>query len=211
MNAATDATTSPGTLPRHEDLVEERLVLWYFVAALTFMFVSMLAGLLMGLQLLRHNPLPAVEYFSPGRWRMIHTNAIAYGFLANAFLGIMHWVIPRLTVRPVLSRPMSYFIFAAWQIVVLSTAVGLMLGQARGLEWGETPVWIDPVALLGLLLVAINFGAPIFAGAGADVQRCGITWRRLWSGRSSRMRWGTSCRNILCVVRRRSGGRFVHP
>ncbi len=161
MNAATDITAAERTLPRHQDLVEERLVLWYFVAALTFMFLSMLAGILMGLQLLRHNPLPAVEYFSPGRWRMIHTNAIAYGFLANAFLGIMHWVIPRLTLRPVLSRPLSYLIFAAWQIVVLATAVGLVLGQAQGLEWGETPVWIDPVALLGLLLVAINFGAPI--------------------------------------------------
>ena len=58
------------------------------------MTVSMLAGLLMGLQLLRHNPFPAIELLSPGRWRMVHTNAIAYGFLANAFLGMMHWVIP---------------------------------------------------------------------------------------------------------------------
>ena len=142
-------------------MVEERLVLWYFAAALTFMTISMLAGILMGLQLLRHNPLPSIEYLSPGRWRMIHTNAIAYGFLANGFLGIMHWVVPRLTLRPVFSRPLSYFIFAAWQFVVLATAVGLVLGEAQGLEWGETPVWIDPVAQLGLLLVAINFGAPI--------------------------------------------------
>jgi cytochrome c oxidase cbb3-type subunit 1 len=45
--------------------------------------------------------------------------------------------------------------------VVLSTAVGILLGQAQGLEWGETPVWIDPLALAGLLLVAINFMAPV--------------------------------------------------
>ena len=32
---------------------------------------------------------------------------------------------------------------------------------AQGLEWGETPFWIDPVALLGLILVGVNFMTPI--------------------------------------------------
>ncbi|MCA9108846.1 MAG: cbb3-type cytochrome c oxidase subunit I, partial [Planctomycetaceae bacterium] len=103
---------------------------------------------------------------SPGRWRMVHTNAIAYGFLANAFLGMLHWVVPRLTLRPVFDRRLSLAIFVAWQGVVVATAVGLLLGEAQGLEWGETPVWIDPVAQLGLLLVAINFMAPIMKQKG---------------------------------------------
>ncbi len=148
-------------VPRHEDLVEERLVLWYFLAALGYLFVSMLGGFLMGFQLVRVSPLAGIELFSPGRWRMVHTNAIAYGFLANAFLGALHWVVPRLTLHPVLDRRLSYFIFAAWQVVVLSTAAGILLGEAQGLEWGETPIWIDPLALAGLVLVAINFMAPI--------------------------------------------------
>jgi cytochrome c oxidase cbb3-type subunit 1 len=154
-------SASPPALPRHEDLVDERLVAWYFIAAIVYMSVSFVGGLLMALQLIRHNPLMDIELLSPGRWRMIHTNAIAYGFLANAFLGALHWSVPRLTLKPVLSRPLSYFIFIAWQVVVLSTAVGIMFGQAQGIEWGETPVWIDPLALAGLLLVAVNFMAPI--------------------------------------------------
>ena len=155
-------------LPRHQELVDERLVFWYFVAALFFMFTSMLGGLLMALQLLRINPLSGNELLSPGRWRMIHTNAIAYGFLANAFLGSLHWVVPRLTLRPVanfklpgLNVGLSWAIFWAWQFVVAATAVGIALGQAQSLEWGETPVWIDPIALVGLLLVAVNFIVPI--------------------------------------------------
>jgi cytochrome c oxidase cbb3-type subunit 1 len=152
--------------PRHEELVEERLVLWYFLAALGYMFISMIGGLLMGLQLQRHYPFRGIELLSPGRWRMIHTNAIAYGFIANAFLGMLHWAVPRLTLRPVYSRWLSYAIFAAWQVVVLATAGGILLGEAQGLEWGETPVWIDPVALLGLLLVAVNFVAPIARTSG---------------------------------------------
>src|SRR5262245_10258087 len=161
-----DGTASSQPMPRHEDLVEERLVLWYFIAALTFMFVSMLAGLLMATQLQRMNPLRGIELFSPGRWVMIHTNTILYGFLANAFLGILEWAVPRLTMKPVLSRRLSYAIFFAWQAVVLATAVGILLGEAQGVEWGETPVWIDPIALAGLLLVAINFMAPIATTKG---------------------------------------------
>jgi len=149
-----------------DGLVDKRIVSMYFIAAVTFMTAAMLAGLLMALQLVRWNPLNGVELLSPGRWRMLHTNAIAYGFLANAFLGALHWAIPRLTLKPVLSRPFSYLIFAAWQIVVLATAIGLVLGEAQGLEWGETPVWIDPLAQLGLLLVAINFMTPIIKAKG---------------------------------------------
>lgn len=146
---------------RVENLVDERLVLYYLVASLVYLTVSLSGGLLMALQLLNHNPLRGIELFSPGRWRMIHTNAVAYGFIATAFLGILHWAIPRLTLRPVLDRRLSWFIFWAWQVVVLSTAGGILFGQAQGVEWGETPVWIDPLALAGLLLVAINFLVPI--------------------------------------------------
>ena len=75
-------------------LVETRLVLWYFIAALTFLLVWMLGGILMALQLVSWNPLKGMELFSPGIWRMVHTNAVAYGFLANAFLGCLHWAVP---------------------------------------------------------------------------------------------------------------------
>lgn len=163
----------PRNLPEHKDLVIEQLVIWYFLASLGYLTISMLGGFLMGLQLVDSNPLRGIEWLSPGRWRMIHTNAIAYGFLANAFLGALHWVVPRLTLRPVLHRGLSYFIFAAWQVVVLSTAIGIMLGEAQGLEWGETPTWIDPLALVGLLLVAINFLTPI-------VQTRGPMYVTLW-------------------------------
>ena len=182
------ATLDPAALPRHEDIVDERLVRWFFIASLCYLGLSMLGGLLMALQLTHWNPLVGIELLSPGRWRMVHTNAVAYGFLANGFLGMLHWAVPRLTLQRVASRVLSYFIFVAWQLVVVSTAVGIIVGPtlqnqpwvqplsekfhiafslgAQGLEWGETPFWIDPVALIGLALVAINFLVPIGRARG---------------------------------------------
>ena len=49
----TEATTLPDESPRHADLVDERLVRWYFYAALTYLSISMLGGLLMALQLVQ--------------------------------------------------------------------------------------------------------------------------------------------------------------
>ncbi|MFO0909088.1 MAG: cbb3-type cytochrome c oxidase subunit I [Isosphaeraceae bacterium] len=153
-------------VPRHAELVNEPVVIAFFLAALGYLIISMLGGFLMGFQLVRISPFAGMEIFSPGRWRMIHTNAVAYGFLANAFLGALEWAVPRLTLRPVLDKRLSWFIFAAWQFVVLATAVGILFGHAQALEWGETPVWIDPLAQVGLLLVAINFMAPIVKQTG---------------------------------------------
>jgi cytochrome c oxidase cbb3-type subunit 1 len=170
-------------VPRHEDLVDQGIVVAYFLFALGYLALSMLAGLLMSLQLVYWNPLNGLELFSPGRWRMVHTNVIAYGFLANAFLGALHWAVPRLVLKPVLDWRLSWFILIAWQVVVLGTGVGIVLGPtlqaniagleslpfslgAQGLEWGETPTWIDPLALAGLALVAVNFMAPIVRTGG---------------------------------------------
>ncbi len=143
------------------ELVDRKLVFWHLVAAMFFLGVSILAGFLFSLQFLQQYPFEGIEIFSPGRWRMVHTNGVAYGFLANAFLGALYWAVPRLTLRPVLHRGLSWFIFWAWQAIVLATAGGLVLGQAQALEWGETPTWVDPVAMLGLILVAFNFMIPI--------------------------------------------------
>lgn len=148
------------------NLVDEPLVLAFLVAALAYLLIAMLAGMLYSLQFLQSYPFPNSEFWSPGRWRFIHTNGVAYGFIANAFLGALHWAVPRLTFRPVLSRHLSWFIFFAWQAIVLSTVVGLIAGQAQAVEWGETPVWVDPVATLGLILVAINMLTPILRTPG---------------------------------------------
>lgn len=164
---ATSASAPPDQrLPRSRDLVDERLVLWYFMMAIIYLLVSMLAGFLFSLQFLQHYPFKGAEIFSPGRWRLVHTQGVAYGFIANAFLGALHWSIPRLTLRRMLSRKLSYFIFFAWQAVLIATVIGVLMGQAQALEWGETPVWVDPVAELGLILVAINMLTPIFQTTG---------------------------------------------
>ncbi len=166
MTAASPSISKDVSNVSLNDLVNEKLVLWHFIASLTYVMIAMLAGFLFSLQLLQIYPFPEMELFSPGRWRMVHTNGVAYGFIANAFLGALYWAVPRLTLRRVLSVKLSWFIFVAWQVVVLSTVVGLLTGYAQAVEWGETPIFIDPLAVVGLILVACNFLTPILKSEG---------------------------------------------
>ncbi|MBI4971095.1 MAG: cbb3-type cytochrome c oxidase subunit I, partial [Candidatus Omnitrophica bacterium] len=72
-----------------------------------------------------------------------------------------NWAIPRLTGKPTFNKFLGWFIFWAWQFAMTATIVGMLLGYGQGVEWAETPIFIDPLIVVGLILVAINFLAPI--------------------------------------------------
>jgi cytochrome c oxidase cbb3-type subunit 1 len=143
-------------------LVDYGIVRAHLGAGLFFFAVVLFTGLLYGLQLQQMYPFPGIALLSPGRLRMVHTNAAAYGFLVNLFSACLYWVIPRLTGRPVLSSAYGRVIFWAWQVIVLAAAVGILTGSAQAVEWGETPTWIDPFALLGAAMLVSNLIVPIF-------------------------------------------------
>ena len=85
-------------------LVNKRLVAAHIAAGFAYFFVALFAGLLYALQLTQDYPFPGIELLSPGRIRMLHTNAVAFGFLINLFIASLNWIIPRLTGHRVLSR-----------------------------------------------------------------------------------------------------------
>jgi cytochrome c oxidase cbb3-type subunit 1 len=133
-----------------------RVRLW-ITSAFIWFGAALLAGFLFSLQFLRNYPFPGIEWLSPGRVRVTHTSGVAFGFLVTATIGLMEYVIPKLTSRPVLSQKVGWFAFFAWNAIIAATVIGyLFFGQMQGIEWGETPVWLDPVILLALAIVAVN-------------------------------------------------------
>ncbi len=152
-----------------DDHVMRTLVLAYFIAGLAALGIGLVSGLAFSFQFLQRYWFPGIEWLSPGRVRMVHTNILAYGFIANAFLGGLHWAVPRITGRPVLSRPLSWFIFWTWQAVLAATGIGILAGHAQAIEWGETPIFVDPVVVVGLTLVGVNFLTPIIRSGGKPI------------------------------------------
>lgn len=146
----------------NRELTNYTLVKWHFVMGVALLTFGMFMGQGYSLQLINSYPgfLQDIEWFSPGRIRMVHTNMMAYGWLANAFLGGLHWAVPRMT-RKRCSDGLGWFILLAWNAAILVEIVALMGGYAQGIEWAETPCFLDPIIVVGLVAVVINFFTPI--------------------------------------------------
>ena len=161
MTETVSETTSPEVVDNPAPLVEQGLVKWHIIFGLLWLGIALLAGFLYSLQLIQHWPLPKISTLSPGRIRFLHTNLIAFGFLTNSFFAMLYWTVPRLTGQAVASRLLGKAIFSAWNLIIAATGIGLLLGEAQAVEWGETPVWIDPFVVVGAILVWIQFYRPI--------------------------------------------------
>ena len=164
MSAAAAVAVSPAAI--QGTLIDKPMIKAHMAFGFLFFIVALLAGLLYGLQLTNIYPFPGIELLSPGRIRMLHTNAVAFGFLINVFIAMLHWVVPRLTGFPMLHPMLSRLILVAWQLVVAATAVGILTGYAQAIEWGETPLLVDHFAVLGVALLVINVGSSIWKTGG---------------------------------------------
>jgi cytochrome c oxidase cbb3-type subunit 1 len=142
-------------------LVNLDLIRWHLVASAVFFAISLLGGLSYAMQFNNLYPFQGIEWLSPGRVRMVHTNMAAYGFIANAFIAGMLFAIPRLTRQPILSDRLGWFILLAWQLFMVLTIGGQLLGYGQGIEWGETPIFVDPLIVVGLVLLVVNLATPI--------------------------------------------------
>ena len=159
-------------IQEQKPLINLGLVKAHLFIGFVLLIVAMLMGVLYALQLNNLYPFPNIEFLSPGRIRMVHTNGVAYGFIVNVYLGALYWVVPRLTKRRVLSDKFGWFIFWVYLFIIVWTVVGLLAGYAQAVEWGETPSafaangsWLFPVdelVMVGLICIAIQFLTPIF-------------------------------------------------
>lgn len=152
-------TDSPQRL---EGLVDYKVIQLHFVAFFGFLIVVLLAGLSYSLQFLQKYPFPGVEILSPGRIRMVHTQGVAYGMLANGLFAVMYYIIPKLTSFEVYSRKLSHYFFWAYNSVVLIAVAMILAGYAQGLEWAETPKLLDPIIALTVVGMVINWVVPMW-------------------------------------------------
>jgi len=126
------------------------------------MMIALLAGLSYSLQFLQKYPFPGVEFLSPGRIRIVHTQSIAFGMLANGLFGMLYYIVPKLTSLRVASKRLSHFLFWAYNFLVVTTVVLILGGMAQGLEWAETPAILDPFISIAVVVFVINMITPIW-------------------------------------------------
>ncbi len=136
---------------------DDAIVRKFITATLVWGAVGMLVGLWIALQL----AVPALnigEYFTFGRLRPLHTNAVIFAFAGNGIFAAVYYSSQRLLkARPI--AWLSKFHFWGWQLIIVAAAITLPLGFTQGKEYAELEWPID----LAIAVVWVGFAVNFFA------------------------------------------------
>lgn len=137
-------------------LISYPLIKAHLYLSVFFVIVVVVSGLGYSLQFIDLFPFSGIEFLSPGRIRMVHTQGVAYAWTANVFFALIMYIIPKLTNKPILSEKMGWFIFFTYNTLIFATVILILGGYAQALEWGETPKILDPFIAIVVVLFVLN-------------------------------------------------------
>ncbi len=141
---------------KDSQLVCYPLIEAHLYSSIVYIIIVVLAGLAYSLQFIDLFPFERIEFLSPGRIRMVHTQGVAYAWTANIFFALIMYIVPKLTKKPILSVKMGWFVFYTYNFLILATVALILGGQAQALEWGETPKILDPFIAVVVVLFVLN-------------------------------------------------------
>ncbi len=67
-------------------------------------------------------------------------NGVIWGAFSSLFIGLCHWIVPRLCGVPLAGARWSLPLLWAWNLNLLAAVVLMALGWNRGWEAGEFPL-----------------------------------------------------------------------
>jgi cytochrome c oxidase cbb3-type subunit I/II len=136
---------------------DDKVVKMFAIATMIFGVVGMLVGVTIAAQLANWKFNFGLEWFTFGRLRPLHTNAIIFAFVGNAiFTGVYHST-QRLCKARMFSDLLSRIHFWGWQLIILGAAITLPMGLTQSKEYAEL-IWpLDLAVVLVWVVFAVNF------------------------------------------------------
>lgn len=138
-------------------LYDNKIVRNFMIATVVWGIVGFIVGLWVALEMTspQFNLAP---YFSFGRLRPLHTNAVIFAFVGNGMFMGVYYSLQRLLKARMFSDMLSSLHFWGWQLIILCAAVTLPLGITTSKEYAELE-W--PIDIL-IALVWVIFGVNMF-------------------------------------------------
>jgi cytochrome c oxidase cbb3-type subunit I/II len=146
------------TVQREQFFYDNTIVRNFAFATAAWGVVGMLAGLWAALMLVFPTTVNLGEYFSFGRIRPLHTNAVIFAFVGNGIFMGYYYSIQRLLKTRMWSDKLSKIHFWGWQLIIIAAAITLPLGYTTGKEYAELE-WPIDIAITAIWVV---FGLNMF-------------------------------------------------
>ncbi|MDP1754790.1 MAG: cbb3-type cytochrome c oxidase subunit I, partial [Methylotenera sp.] len=140
-----------------ETFYDDYVIRKFTVMAVVWGVVGMLVGVLIAAQL----AFPALNFdlawFSFGRLRPLHTNAVIFAFGGSALFATSYYVVQRTSQVRLAFPLLARYTFWGYQAVILAAAISLPLGYTQGKEYAELEWPIDLLLLVVWVMYAFVF------------------------------------------------------
>ena len=136
----------------------DTVVRQFSIMTVVWGIVGMLVGVLIAAQLIWPALNFDVAWFSFGRLRPLHTNAVIFAFGGSALFGTSYYVVQRTCHVRLFAPWLASFTFWGWQLVIVLAAITLPLGLTQGKEYAEL-IW--PIDIL-IAVVWVAYGVVFF-------------------------------------------------
>jgi len=134
---------------------EYDVVRGFTIWALIWGVVGLLVGLLIAFQMV-YPELNIGPYLSFGRLRVVHTNALAFGFGLGAIFGMFYYMVQRLSKIPLILPGLARVHLWLFNIAIAAAAVTLILGYNQSKEYAELEWPLDIGVVIIWVMFAIN-------------------------------------------------------
>jgi len=141
---------------KNDELINADLIRKWLASGLGWLLLFPTIGALVSTKFTYPEFLGDTAWLTFGRLRPIHVNGVIWGAFSTIFIGLCHYVVPRLTGVRLWRERWSYGLLLVWNLNLAAATVLLALGHNRGWEAGELPRINVIVILLGLALLTVQ-------------------------------------------------------
>jgi len=138
-------------------------VMFFFTSAAAWLLFATVMGFVSSLKLRVPGLWDACPFMGYGRLFPVHFNALVYGWAMQAGVGVMIWLMARLT-RSRVQHPVALLVFGhVWNAAVGVAIVSIWFGAGRSIPLLDFPAWLWPVLAVSYACIVV-WVIPMFHG-----------------------------------------------
>lgn len=144
-------------LVRNDELINKDLIRKWLAWGFLWLLFFPTVGVIVSTKFNYPEFLGTLPWLTFGRLRPIHVNGVIWGAFSTLFIGLCHYIVPRLCGVRLWNERWSSTLLWAWNLNLAVAVVLLALGWNRGWEAGEFPLINVIIIFVSVLLLTVQF------------------------------------------------------
>lgn len=140
-------------------------IMFFFTSAAAWLLVTTILGFLSSLKLRLPGLWDECAFVTYGRLFPMHLNSLVYGWAMQAGMGVLLWMIARLS-RNRLRHPVAIIVMGhVWNAGLTIAILAIWFGYGTSIPLLDFPVWIWPILMISYILIVAGV-IPMFRARG---------------------------------------------